>query len=94
MKGLFKVVGIGLVVFTVFKSCQTKTQQIENNKKENFKDSIEENKRKLKEEFKKEYERNQRKFDSLKIKQDSLRNKSNLSDFNDEAPVFDQLEKK
>ena len=82
------------MLFIVFKSCQTKTQQLEENNSQNLKDSIAENKRKLKEKFKKEHENNLKKFDSLKIKEDSLKNKTNLSGFNDEAPVFDQLETK
>lgn len=57
-------------------------------------ESMDEKKRRLKEKFDAKSEEDKKKFDRLKIKEDSLRNKSTLSGFDDEAPVFNQLENK
>lgn len=58
MKGLIKFVGLGLMMFLLFKSCKTQTQQVNNSKDQSLEDSIAEKKRKLIEKIKQENESN------------------------------------
>lgn len=58
MKGLINFVGLGFMMFLLFKSCKTQTQQENNSKDQSLEDSIAEKKRKLIEKIKQENESN------------------------------------
>lgn len=84
-----------LFLFSFLIGCQNKNQPMSEKTNEREVDTLmEEKKNKLKEKFKAQSEANKKKFDSLGIKEDSLRNKKNLTGFDDDAPVFNQLENK
>ncbi|WP_322971186.1 hypothetical protein [Faecalibacter sp. LW9] len=82
-------------LFSLIMGCQQKNQPMNENSKNASVDSLmEAKKNKLKEKFNAQSEANKKKFDSLGLVEDSLRNKKNLSGFDDDAPVFNQLENK
>lgn len=87
----FRITNILFFIVTVMMSCNT-NKKLESDNKEI--DSIEKKREELKQKFTQQQKENERKFDSLQLIEDSLKNKSNLSGFVDEAPIFNQTETK
>lgn len=57
-------------------------------------DSLNYRKQKLKKKIEEKRLANEKKYDSLKIKGDSAKNKSNLSDFLENTPIYNKIKEK
>lgn len=85
-----------LLVFysLVVLSCQSHSPSTVQSSKTDVIDSVDQQKRALDEYFRSQQLNTEKKYDSLTIKGDSTRNKSTVIDFIDEAPIFNETQKK
>ena len=91
MKKLFKLfLSFGILLFLF--NCISKNKVNTSEKELSEKEQLEKKKQELIADFKNNKEKLNQKFDSLKIKEDSLFNKSTLSDLNKDAASYNQLD--